>query len=271
MEILREKLEKAIEHVFCINHRKKIDLTTSPSHPRVSFPYPDITPHAQVLDKATLAQRLGIDPVVIQAKVSTSMDVSSNPEGVCQVTAAMYLVTNSHAGSHADQPSHWLANPPFESFDERQYNGIATVLDLTEYLKHDKAITSQLLQIQAQRVGVNLQTLSRLFVRTYDCTPSEWDPNFAYLTPEAGTFLGQLPNLLLLATDAPSVDHPKAAPIHAQAHGGLWAGRVAILEGYESNLLVKGERLEGVVQTTLLETPGVKDAKYAVITFYPLE
>ena len=125
-----------------------------------------------------------------------------------------------------------------------------------------------MLQTHADKVGVNLKTTYRLFVRTYAKTPDNWDDTFAYLAPEASSFLGKLPNLVLFATDAPSVDHPNAAPIHTHAHGGLWAGRVAILEGYESNDLPKQDKLEGVVQTTLLETPQVRDAKYAVITFY---
>lgn len=272
MDVLQRKLDGLRgEAIPTIDPTRRMDLTTSASHPRVSFPFPDITPYAQALDRETLAQRLGVDSQALGGNITNFMDVSSSPDGVCQVTAGIYVVTNSHAGSHGDQPSHWLANPPFESFDNRQYNGTAVVLDITNYLRGNKAITPEIIQEHAELVGTDLRTLHRLFVRTYEQTPSEWQDEFAYLSPEAGAFLGKLPNLVLFATDAPSVDHPNAAPIHTHAHGGLWAGRVAILEGYESNSLPKQDKLEGVVQTTLLETSGVKDAKYAVITFYPVD
>lgn len=273
MEVLQRKLGSLQgEVVPSIDPTKRINLTTCASHPRASFPFPDITPHAQALDRGELARRLGVCPDLLGGNITTRVDVSSSREGVCQVTAAIYLLTNSQAGSHADQPSHWLTEPPFETFDDRQYSGKATIFDLTSHLTGgNRAITSDMLQAHADRVGTDLRTIRRLFVRTYERTPREWDGDFAHLCPDASVFLGKLPYLVLFATDAPSVDHASAAPIHKQAHGGLWTGRVAILEGYESNTLPRQDRLDGVVQTTLLEIPGVSDARYAVINFYPTD
>lgn len=270
MDTLLKKLRAVInEDTPDINPKGRIDLTTPPSHPRVSFPFPDITPYAQVLNRRNLARRLGIPVELIKREISQQTDVSSSHEGVCQVTP-VYLVTNSHAGPHADQPSHWLAKPPFNSFDYRQYSGSATVFDLTEYLQKDKAITQRIIEEHAESTKTDLKSIGRLVVRTYHKTPTEWDSNFAYLSIQAANFLGRLPNLVLFATDAPSVDHPEASPIHKRAHGGLWTGRVAIIEGYESDKLPKRRKTNGVIETTLLKTPGVNDAHYAVIKFYPI-
>jgi hypothetical protein len=128
MDTLQRKLQRLQdEMVPSIDPKNKIDLTTSASHPRISFPFPDVTPYARALDKAALAERLGVDQETLSGTITTQMDVSSTSDGVCQVTAGIYLVTNSHAGSHGDQPSHWLSNPPFEAFDNHQYNGTATI------------------------------------------------------------------------------------------------------------------------------------------------
>lgn len=269
MDILQKKLATLkSEKIPPINFNNRYDLTTPPSHPRVSFPYSDYTPHAQVLDKSALARRLGLGVEKLGGCVSEYVDVSSSPEGVCQVTAAIYTVSNSHAGSHADQPSHWLKNPPFEAFVDRQYNGTATIIDLTGYLHEQRFISEDLLRYLAEEQRIDFNAVHRLLLRTYHETPAKWDSNFAYLEPDAAKFLGSLPNLVLVALDSPSVDHPNASPIHEKAHGGLWSGRVAIIEGYESNTLPPETKIEGVIQTTLLAIPGVKDAKQAVISFY---
>lgn len=269
MKMLQKKLSTLKnEKIPPINFNNRYDLTTLPSHPRVSFPYPDCTPYSQMLDKTALARRFGLGVEELPGYVSELVDVSSSSEGVCLVTAAIYTVSNSHAGSHADQLSHWLKNPPFEAFDNRQYNGTATIIDLTDYLHGQRLISEDLLRYLGKEQRIDFNAIRRLLLRTYHETPAKWDPNFAYLDPKGARFLGSLTNLVLVATDSPSVDHPNASPIHEQAHGGLWSGRVAIIEGYESNTLPVTSRLEGVIQTTLLATPRVKDAKQAVISFY---
>lgn len=274
MDLLQQKLKTlTYEYHPNISSSNRIDLTTLPDHPRVSFPYPEITPYAQSLGPTGLAARLGIDRQHIKHDVliSRRMDVSSNPGGVCYVTGGLLTISNSHAGSHADQPGHWLERPPFESFEDQQYNGNTAVFNLVPYFNGSKEITPEMLEQHARETGTDLERVRRLLVRTYDRTPHSWDNNFAYLRPEAAELLGKLPNLVLFGTDAPSVDHPDASPIHEKAHGKLWDGRIAILEGLNSDDLPRDDKLEGVLQTTLLPTRGVYDAKFAVVSFYPLK
>jgi len=200
----------------------------------------------------------------------------SHYEGVCHITTLLYkssrnwVISNSHAGSHADQPYHWLEDPPFESFDIRQYNGTATILDVFPYLdQNNPVITSRILDKAAEDNGINLNETRRLLLRTYHQIPEEWDGNFAYLDPDTASYLGLLPKLVMLGTDAPSVDHEDAAPIHKCSHGGLWAGRIAIIEGYNSDNLPIQPQLDGVLQTALIDISKVRDAKTAMIYFYP--
>ena len=254
-----------------VDLRQVIDLSTSPAHRRGSFPAPEYTPPFQILDRQILGKLIGVELDQTEGIFSEVKDVSSNRAGVCLVTSSVFGRWNAHAGSHADQPIHWLKDPPLAQFDDRQYRGPATVLNLTSFLagQSPPAITLDILTQAMTQARIDPLTVRRLVVRTYHHTPVEWDDTFAYLTPEAGQYLGQLPGLLLFGTDAPSVDHPAASPIHACAHGGLWAGRVAILEGLESNFLPLDLRLDGVLHILWNPMQLHADAKGALVTFYP--
>lgn len=246
------------------------DLTTPPQHPRISFPFPDYTPVFQVLNRAELGGILALDLTNHPGIISELKDVSSSSDGVCLVTSSVFGRWNAHAGSHADQPKHWLAHPPFAQFDDRQYQGNVTILNLASALalQKESRITVELLQTAAGETDLNLQQVRRLILRTYEQTPNRWDSRFAFLDVEAGWFLGELPNLVLLGTDAPSVDHPGASPIDQCAHGGLWAGRVAILEGLETNHLPKQPRLDGVLHVVWNPMQQFEDAKGASVWFF---
>lgn len=250
-----------------------IDLTSPPGHPRISFPAPGYTPVFEVLNRTTLAASLGIQPELISGLVSELADVSSHPAGVCLVSSNLYLRSNAHAGSHADQPGHWLNQPPFSEFDNRQYNGQVTILNLAALLEQSEntVITVPLLEQIGKETGFDWLTARRVLLRTYHKTPAVWEDTFAHLSPAAGEFLGALPNLLLLGTDAPSVDHPSASPIIACAHGGLWAGRVALLEGLETDRLPTTLRLDGVLQVLWNPMQIFPDAKGALVTFFRTE
>lgn len=84
--------------------------------------------------------------------ISESLNVSSHSGGPCVVTGPVLTLTNSHAGTHADTPSHFLhhnhaaqcsgggdastasqtSSPP--KFDKVCYSGDCVVLDLTTTL-----------------------------------------------------------------------------------------------------------------------------------------
>ena len=278
MEILERKLlivER--EPTYTVKFADKVNLTTLTTHPRISFPFPQVTPPTQILSRGYdtvsrkgLATELGVNINELPDLLNHTQNVSSSSEGVCNVTGPLVLATHSHAGSHADQPHHWLNDPPFPSFDNRQYNGPTLILDLSSNfsdISFPRDITPSLLE-KAMKPYHDPKDITRIILRTYERTPDQWDPKFAYLTTEAANFLGSLPSLVLLGTDAPSVDKADASPIHECAHGGLWSGRVAILEGLELSALPR-RNLQGILQTTLLDVPEAKDAKTAICSFYP--
>ncbi len=246
-----------------------IDLTTSPAHPRISVPAPGYTPAFEILDRAKLADTLGVPLASTQPLVSELTDVSSSPDGVCLVTSNVFALTNAHAGTHADQPRHWLAEPPFTAFDDRQYTGDATIVDASPLLTDSPAITPDILNRLLTETGVAPARVRRLIVRTYEKTPAGWDADFAYLAPETARMLGEWPRLVLFGIDTPSVDHHAAAPIVRCSHGGLWTGRVAILEGLNCDAVPRVSRLDGVLRTVWNPMQLFEDARGAIVTFFP--
>jgi len=201
--------------------------------------------------------------------VSETMDVSSSQDGVCMVTCHAVSITNSHAGTHADTPFHFMQDPPFESFLDEQYSGNVIVLNLHSFLKDSKAITPEMLQAAAHECCIELAQIRRLILRTYIKPPAAWEDCFAYLTPAAATYLASLPLLVMVGTDAPSIDHPHAAPIHIHAHGELYKQRIAILEGLDCSTLPDALCTQGVLQTIWMPMQQFKDARGCVCLFYP--
>lgn len=270
--MIHRKLQ-ALEHevIDPVRLEHAVNISTPPAHPRVSFPAQFHTPAFEILDRPALGRLVASELASVPTPLSELLDVSSSPAGVCMVTCNIVARWNSHAGSHADQPRHWLPDPPFPEFDDRQYRGSATILDLTRILEdqRDSRITAALLQQAAQAAEVDLNGVRRLLLRTYRTPPAQWESHYPYLDAGSGEFLGSLPELVLLGIDTPSVDHPAAAPIGAQAHGGLWAGRVAILEGLDLSALRCLPRLDGVLQTLWNPMQVAPDAKGALVLFFP--
>eukprot|EP00698_Gefionella_okellyi_P003879 TRINITY_DN13596_c0_g1_i1.p1 TRINITY_DN13596_c0_g1~~TRINITY_DN13596_c0_g1_i1.p1 ORF type:complete len:279 (-),score=28.44 TRINITY_DN13596_c0_g1_i1:191-985(-) len=251
------------ETIPLVDIRKGTDISTHPSHPRISFPSP-YTPAFKILK----TDDLNVVPESWPC-VSRSCDVSSSPTGVCMVTCNIVCVTNSHAGTHADQPLHFVADSA-HTFADAQYNGTATILNVSSEMNAETgAIDDAALQRAAAAANVQLNTVFRLLLRTYAAEPpATWTTPFGHLTPAAAQLLASLPHLVLLGTDAPSVDHPSASPIIEHSHGSLWAQRVAILEGLDFTALPLQGAVHGVLQTVWCPTQQFDDARGCVCTFY---
>lgn len=100
-KILRVKTSEPKQWMVDLSKGIKIDC--DPNEKRASFPYYDFTPHLQSLSKTQLQQELGVKESTKKTIINESCNVSSSKEGVCVVTRTIQL-SNSHAGTHADQP-----------------------------------------------------------------------------------------------------------------------------------------------------------------------
>jgi kynurenine formamidase len=265
MEI-EAKLKRAREEALpCVQLRDGIDISSPPQQGRISFPSP-YSPAFRIVSE----EDIGNTKPAAWPCVSKSIDVSSSPGGVCFVTCNVVSITNSHAGTHADTPQHFLKDP-HAAFADEQYSGSVTVFDLSDVLATEKAITVAHLQQCAAKGSVDLMHIRRLLIRTYAAElPTEWDPDFAHFSIDAARFLGSLPNLVLIGLDSPSMDHPSASPICDCSHGALWAGRVAILEGLDFSRLVRQPCVSGVLWTHWLATQQYSDARGCLCVFYPV-
>ncbi|MDO8480975.1 MAG: cyclase family protein [Nanoarchaeota archaeon] len=252
-----------------------VDISTSPSDPRISFPFPAVTPFAHTLDRADLEQELGVI-----AKdgtfVTQELNVSSNPEGKCVVTAGVTLRLNYHAGTHADTPAHWGAEG---QFGDRQYTGKAIIADVRHLLTSgqgiDERVIDEVVATLSRRVGRGTDYLAttRILFRTTNDYDSGWTDTFAPFTKGgAKRLMGNLPGLVLVGTDAPSIDAPKASPIIDHAHGVFYGEGVALLEGLRFDGLGTNRAYhKGTLQTVWNPLMSGPDAKGAICLYHPKE
>lgn len=91
-----------------------IDISTNPFSARASFPY-SATPCAKFISQHE-------NDSFGNMKVNQLVNCSSSDKGVCYVQKTLVL-SNSHAGTHADQPKHFLENPTLKFYDESKYKG----------------------------------------------------------------------------------------------------------------------------------------------------
>eukprot|EP00759_Apiculatamorpha_spiralis_P042725 PhF_6_TR40593/c0_g1_i1/m.60887 len=205
------------------------------------------------------------------------LNVSGSPKGPCHVTAYAVSVTNSHAGTHADTPFHFINH--MYTFDPQHYTGTAVILDVSVALRDldTNQVSWTLISSLADQYQVNLNEVHRLLLctRLYDAADQhdEWVSNFAHLTVDCAQRLAALPKLVLLGIDTPSIDAPAASPIGEHAHGSLLAGEVAILENLQFELLVDSFRytgaVGGVMITTFNPSQDFADSKGCSVAFYP--
>lgn len=263
MQKVQEKLQRlSINKSRRIKFHSGVRADCPPSSQRASFPFPSHTPFCRPLSHRQALKELGFtDPDGAghvddsAAPFNEPCNVSGSPHGPCIVTRTLHM-SNSHAGTHADQPTHFIELSGDEKdtvFDDRQYNGHCLIVDLSaELLNNDSdsdddsasyRITREMLMrvfhpIVSGTSRIAVDSIGRLLfctwtnVQTEDAIDeSQWTDKFAYFDPMgAGWLVETFPNLLLVGIDTPSVDHPSASPICNHSHGALWNGRVAILE-----------------------------------------
>ena len=208
-----------------------------------------------------------IEKLKLEFNFNIPLDVSSSSEGVCIITKILQI-SNSHAGTHTDLPGHFLENPPFKQWDDFQLNGPCIILNLTK----KKNCKIEIEDLEKACGDINPNKITRLLINTYgNDIPTQWDSNPSYLSIECSKYLGKLENLLLLGIDTPSVDHQNSAPICNCSHGGLWNGRVAIIENLDFSLLNKNDNYEsGFIQTIWNKNQQSFDGKGCHVNFYPL-
>lgn len=154
---------------------------------------------------------------------------------------------------------HFLTNPPFKYFDDYQYNGQCTIIDLRD--KNKREITVEDIKLHIK----DLENLTRLLIWTYKSIPNEWDDQFSYLSVECANFLGNLTNLILIGIDTPSVDHPSASPICNCSHGALFKGFIGILENLDFTGIKKSG--SGIIKTKWINE--YIDSKSCIVSYFP--
>ncbi|KAH9578991.1 Kynurenine formamidase/cyclase-like [Trypanosoma melophagium] len=223
-------------------------------------------------------------PVV--ASVSKLMNVSSSPKGPCRVMNNILSISNSHAGTHADTPQHFCYEAHTESFDNDHYTGDVVIVDISDLLEAEtvsvdnnqpRPITRRIMEtISTSLTELNSPVWRLLLVtrRLSSNGDGVWEPGFAYLERETVQYISETyPLLLLIGTDAPSVDHPNAAPIYEAAHGALYEKGIAILENLQFVELyddLKNSRvLRGSTLTVFNETESFSDSRGCHVSFFP--
>jgi kynurenine formamidase len=199
--------------------------------------------------------------------INESCDVSGSKEGVCIVTRTIFL-SNTHAGTHCDQPGHFVRNPTVRFYHDSQYNGACRIVDLSSQLSQTpKTITVEILEKVLS--GIDLNHVTRLLFCTRTAILDQWSNDFAHFNKASAAWLGDhLPNLVLVAIDTPSVDASTVAPIIDYAHGQFWNARIALAENitFEKVKLIPQEMYLQTIWNPLQEA---EDARGCSMYLYP--
>ncbi|EPY30511.1 hypothetical protein STCU_04030 [Strigomonas culicis] len=225
--------------------------------------------------------------------ISKSLNCSSSPDGPCVVMDNILTVSNSHAGTHADMPFHFSRNSCLIPLDNTHYNGSCVVLDLSvairkaEMVTNDRGITASVMEEALAPLDAYIEgrpdfTVWRLLVvtrRVHYTADDVWDAHYAFFYPEAIEYINRrFPHLLLLATDAASMDGEKAAPICDHSHGALLRYGIAILENVDGRPLyglLEGDTpapvgvVVGSLLTVMSRTEIYPDSKGCSVLFFP--
>lgn len=150
---------------------------------------------------------------------------------ICRVSKGV-ISLSSHAGTHADKPSHFMASPSYSDFDLETYSGPALVLDLTQYLEANSEITpAHLEQVLRKFEATKTCYRERVLVRTNSSLayPNSPQQEFCFFSPDAIDFLAEN-GAKLIGIDTPSVDSIDRKDLSAGSHGKLYRRQVAVLE-----------------------------------------
>lgn len=239
----------------------------------------------------------GRRPSVI-GPISKYEDVSSSSAGVCCVSSRVVCVTNSHAGTHADQPPHFHpehGQSQLGAYPEEHYTGLCVVVDVSRLIleQHARAsvedresgrslgITVDVIKSAAEQYLLELKDVWRLLFVTTTCDPdkgqddSAWVSNFSFFCPDAVTYLAAAaPKLMLVGLDTPSVDHRSCSPLHENSHGRLFANDIAIIENLNFGplhdmLVLRGNVVEGSMLTVFNPMNAFPDSKGCQVVFFP--
>lgn len=235
--------------------------------------------------------------------LSEAVNVSSSPDGPCNVHCRVLTLSNSHAGTHADTARHFVGEQEAlgREFVAEQYVGDAVIVDLVPHMSHipggtPRTITRSIL-VAALEKRVSLAGVWRFLFRTRAAVaetpttsssataslrPSDndeedaWDPTFAHFDPDAARYLAEMcPSLLLIGLDSASVDHPNASPICHHSHGVFWTHHIAILENLDFSKLsarlqsCPSGALNGSMQTVFHPQQRFFDSHGCSVMFFP--
>mmetsp|Transcript_4864 Transcript_4864/g.18225 ORF Transcript_4864/g.18225 Transcript_4864/m.18225 type:complete len:342 (-) Transcript_4864:561-1586(-) len=259
---------------FKIDENKEVRIDCDPRAPKASFPS-KYTPYATI-------------------KEAEEVNCDSSGAGVCMVNKVL-IETNSHAGTHADQPKHFVENPPFKYFPDEYYNGDVLLLDLSPYLNSDtQQIDASMLEFAFEEINkmkffqvelpwtstvVNMLRnpgrIKRLIIKTHSGEhmenaqlddPNSFVPHFS--NSGASYLLQSFPELRMIGIDSISVDAPNAAPISEHVHGIFWRNQVAIVENLRLNN-VNRRLVAGRIRTFWNPYQDFEDARGCIVTFAP--
>lgn len=175
----------------------------------------------------------------------------------CRVTRA-HITLSSHAGTHADRPSHFHPRPEFDEFPQESYRGPAIILNVSNALNGSVAVTAAMLREALTKMPrTHTESIQRVLVRTNPEDKYETEPRllFPHFSPDIEGFLHEH-QCKLLAIDTPSVDHPTEKHLMDAVHGVLYRQRTAVLE----NLNLSGRvSEEGIIVTVFDEARSFSD------------
>lgn len=209
----------------------------------------------------------------LPSTVSQMDNVSSSPKGPCRVICNAVLLTNSHAGTHADTPYHF-AKDRVPTYPDVHYTGRSVLVDLTEYLKESRGITKKILQQFESDHQVSLLSCWRLLFRTTLTTYASsdvWQSNNAYFELDASEYLSQSETLMLVGLDTPSVDGACVSPIGDATHGIFLKAGIAILENLSFDAIpFRGDAVvQGSMLTVFNPALAFEDSRGCMVTFFP--
>eukprot|EP00916_Digyalum_oweni_P007318 GHVL01012357.1.p1 GENE.GHVL01012357.1~~GHVL01012357.1.p1 ORF type:complete len:278 (+),score=94.51 GHVL01012357.1:25-858(+) len=223
-----------------VDLEKGINISTCPSNPRICYPNKYCIPYSiyNIYNNDIYNNIINITnwPCI-------SKEINYSNDGTCIITGHIIQKTHSHAGTHADTPYHFMKEEDnIINYNDIQYNGICCIINIS-YIRNNIDIYNPITKEELINIDINWSNIHRLLFRTYIKTPTEWSSNFAHLSIDAAKWLTELPNLVLVGLDTPSVDSCDAQ-IHISSHYILYKRGIAILEGLDFDNIKRNERQE---------------------------